>query len=320
MLEPMQSSRPHNLRLVFEAIRRHAPLSRTDLARTTGLTNQTVTNLVALLVTEGLVQEAGRRVPSRGQPARDLVLRPEGALVAGFHLDRRVWSWLVSDLAGTVLAQESGSFAAGTTADDLLPPWKAAWARLRDRFPTNAPFWGVGVAGPGPQEAGGVLRSPPDFPGWDGVDLGALAHAVTGLPAWVDNDARAAAMGELWCGWGLTCPDFLYLYCSWGFGLGLVLDGVLRSGAHGRAGEAFDHLPWAEGAPKAEAIARELGTLVRGLDVGAVVVGGTWPFDQRQELAQALSSRWPSVRVVASGLEVAAGAASLALIRRFEEP
>lgn len=322
ILEVMQSSRPHNRRLLFETIRREAPLSRTDLAHITGLTNQTVTNLVSLLLAEGLVQESGRRAPTRGQPARDLVVRPEGALVAGFHLDRRSWSWVVTDLAGSPRAQTSSTFVPEATPTELVPLWKASWTRIRSQFPAEARFWGVGAAGPGPQDAQGVLRSPPDFLGWDGVDLKALVEGITGLEARVENDARAAAVGELWCGWGRTHLDFLYLYCSWVFGLGLVVDGVLRTGAQGRAGEAFDHLPWRDGEePRAEVIGRELDTLVRALDPGAVVVGGTWPMDERQELALALTARWPRVRVVASGLDDAAavGAASLALIRRFEE-
>lgn len=316
----MQSSRPHNRRLVLETVRISGPLSRTDLARTTGLTNQTVANLVELLLAEGLVREAGRRAPSRGQPARDLVLRPEGAYAAGLHLDRRAWCWLITDLAGAPLARESGTFEPGAAASELRPLWKAAWRRLRAGFPEEAPFWGVGVAGPGPQEAG-VLRSPPDFPGWDGVDLKGLAQEITGLEAWVENDARAAAAGELWSGCGRRHPDFLYLYCSWAFGLGVVIDGVLRRGSRGLAGEAFRQVPWtdAPGTDKAAVLDSVLGTLVKALDFGAVVVGGTWPPAPRQDLARALGRLW-SQPVLASSLEDAAavGAASLVLTRRLE--
>lgn len=316
----MQSSRPHNRRLVLETIRHAAPLSRTDLARLTGLTNQSVTNLVELLLAEGLVQEAGRRAPTRGQPARDLVLRPQGALAAGFHLDRRSWSWTVTDLAGTPLARREGGFDTGTSPAELEAQWSAAWDQLHRGFPPGAPFWGVGVAGPGPQDAAGVLRSPPDFPGWDGVDLKAVAERITGLPAQVENDARAAAVGELWSGWGRTHRDFLYLYCSWGFGLGVVLDGALWTGTHGVAGEVGDLVSWPvegpfDAADRAARMVPVVDPLVKVLDVGAVVIGGAWSAEDRRALAGVLAPRWAGVPVLVSPLDDAAGqgAATLAL-------
>lgn len=320
----MQSSRPFNRLQVLETIRLHGPLSRADLARLTGLTNQTVANVVDPLVAEGLVEEVGRRALSRGQPARDLALRPLGALAVGFHLDRRAWAWTVSDLTGSVLARREGAFDAATTPADLLPLWSRAWSDLRASFSPEAPFCGVGVAGPGPQDEEGVLRSPPGFPGWDGFDLKATAEAVTGLKARVENDARAAAVGELWGGHGRQHPDFLYLYCSWGFGLGVVLDGALRRGVSGRAGE-IDLSPWTVGedpdwAARSDQLGPLLGVLVRALDVGVVVVGGTLSRPDRGRLAEGLSRQWAGVPVLASDLDDAAsvGAAALVLTRRFE--
>lgn len=321
----MQSSRPFNRRQVLETIRLHGPLSRADLARRTGLTNQTVANLVELLVEEGLVEEVGRRALSRGQPARDLALRPLGALAAGFHLDRRAWAWTVSDLSGAVRARREGSFEADTAPSDLVPLWSRAWSDLRASFSPEAPFCGVGVAGPGPQDEAGVLRSPPGFDGWDGFDLKSTAEAITGLEARVENDARAAAVGELWGGHGRQQPDFLYLYCSWGFGLGVVLDGALRRGEGGRAGEIVDLYPWTVGedpdwATRSDQLGPLLGVLVRALAIGAVVVGGPLSRPDRARLAEALSHQWPRVPVLVSELDDAAsvGAAALVLTRRFE--
>jgi len=156
------------------------------------------------------------------------------------------------------------------------------------------------------------------------VDLKALVGALTGLEVWVENDARAAAVGELWAGWGRSQPDFLYLYCSWAFGLGVVLDGTLRSGARGLAGEASAFLPWQRNPgftpEKARQLGVSLGLVVRALDIGAVVLGGSWSKLDLRHLSEALAADWPGVPVLVSQLEDAAvvGAATLALTRRFE--
>jgi glucokinase len=94
---------------------------------------------------------------------------------------------------------------------------------------------GVGCGGPlDPQT--GVILGPPGLPGWDEVPLGRFVTERFGLPAYVENDATAAALGEYrWGGWNVR--NLVYLTVSTGFGGGVVVDGKLFRGAANQGGE-----------------------------------------------------------------------------------
>lgn len=99
------------------------------------------------------------------------------------------------------------------------------------------PVAAVGVGCGGPLDpATGVILGPPGLPGWDAVPLGQLVSERFGLPAYVDNDATAAALGEYrWGGWGVE--SLVYLTVSTGFGGGIVSSGMLFHGAARQGGE-----------------------------------------------------------------------------------
>ena len=100
----------------------------------------------------------------------------------------------------------------------------------------------VGISCGGPLDAdAGVLLGPLHLPGWDAVPVVALAAAAFGVPAALENDATAAALGEHRHGWGRTLSagagTLLYLTLSTGVGGGAVVDGRLHRGAAGNGGE-----------------------------------------------------------------------------------
>jgi glucokinase len=88
----------------------------------------------------------------------------------------------------------------------------------------------------GPMSAGGDEVSPLNIEAWRGFPLRARLAALTGLPTFVDNDAKALALGEGWVGAAAGCADFLAMVVSTGVGGGIVLDGRLLGGRLGNAG------------------------------------------------------------------------------------
>lgn len=94
---------------------------------------------------------------------------------------------------------------------------------------------GVGCGGPLDPRTG-VILGPPGLPGWHEVPLGRMVAERFGRPAYVENDATAAALGEYrWGGWNVR--NLVYLTVSTGFGGGVVVDGELFRGAADQGGE-----------------------------------------------------------------------------------
>jgi glucokinase len=93
-----------------------------------------------------------------------------------------------------------------------------------------------GVGCGGPMSPAGETVSPLNIPGWRAFPLRARLRELTALPTYVDNDAKALALGEGWIGAAAGQPDFLGLVVSTGVGGGIVLDGRLLEGRLGNAG------------------------------------------------------------------------------------
>jgi len=93
-----------------------------------------------------------------------------------------------------------------------------------------------GVGCGGPMAAGGEDVSPLNIPAWRRFPLRRRLAEATGVPTFVDNDAKALALGEGWRGAAAGEPNFIAMVVSTGVGGGIVLDGRLLDGAGGNAG------------------------------------------------------------------------------------
>jgi glucokinase len=93
-----------------------------------------------------------------------------------------------------------------------------------------------GVGCGGPMSPGGELVSPLNIPGWRGFPLKRHIEELTGLPTWVDNDAKALALAEGWLGSAVGHDNYISMVVSTGIGGGIVLDGRLLEGEGGNAG------------------------------------------------------------------------------------
>lgn len=104
--------------------------------------------------------------------------------------------------------------------------------------PAESPLAAVGVSFGGPVDAArGLVRLSHHVPGWEEMPLQEWLEKRLGVPAAVDNDANAAALGEHRFGAGQGCNSLMYITVSTGVGGGWVLNGQLWRGADGMAGE-----------------------------------------------------------------------------------
>jgi glucokinase len=93
-----------------------------------------------------------------------------------------------------------------------------------------------GVGTGGPMTRGGAAVSPINIPAWRGFPLHDRLAELTEVPTFIDNDAKALALGEGWIGAARGWTDYVAMVVSTGVGGGIVLDGRLLDGADGNAG------------------------------------------------------------------------------------
>ncbi|MDO8107101.1 ROK family transcriptional regulator [Isoptericola sp. b441] len=220
--------------MVLQRLFHDGPTSRADLARATGLTRVTVSDLVTALLAEGLVAELGPSQTGRvGKPATLVGLRTREHQVLAVDLtDDLALHGAVLDLEGEIVARRSAP-SAGRTGDAAVDAVADLCRELVDA--ATRPVLGVGVASPGVVDEQGVVLQAPNR-GWVDLPLAALLNAQLDLPVHVANDADAACLGELTYG-GADGAGVLVLTVGQGVGAGIVVDGALVRGTGHAAGE-----------------------------------------------------------------------------------
>jgi predicted NBD/HSP70 family sugar kinase len=255
--------RDFNQQVVLEIIRGTRGVSRTELAHETGLTAQTISNIVRRLLDEGLVLETGKKSPARGgKPKVNLEINPDASYALGAQIDRDEIALVLLNLGGQPVRRIRHAMPASQTPEEVVRLLaKSAEELIQDAGGVGHKMLGLGVASPGPLDPeNGVLYEPPGFKNWEEVPIKQMLQEHTGFPVLVDNDAMAAAVGERWVGKARGTDNFAFVYSGWGLGAGLFLEGHIYRGATGTAGE-FGHTPLDLNGPECECGNR--GCLVR---------------------------------------------------------
>jgi predicted NBD/HSP70 family sugar kinase len=229
-----------NEAVVLDAIRRVPEgLSRVELARATGLSAQTVTNICRRLLTSGLAREAGTTSSGAGKPRRLLQLIPEARYAVGVHLDPAVVTFVVLDMLGRIVARTQRPTPEAADPDGtLVEMGQSINALITESAVPRDRILGLGVAVPGPVDlASGLVIAPPELVGWGRVPLRDSLVEATRLPVLMDKDVIAAAVAERWAGAAINTGNFVFFYLGTGSGMGVVVDDVVLRGFSGNAGE-----------------------------------------------------------------------------------
>jgi predicted NBD/HSP70 family sugar kinase len=230
-----EDARRHHRSLLLQELFREGPASRADLARSTGLTRVTVSDLVGELVGEGLVEELGApAAESRvGKPPTLVGLAADSAHIVGIDLsaDDRM-TGAVINLAGQVQARHEVEIAGAKGADAVALVHRLAADLIAM---TDRPILGIGVGSPGIVDAVGTVIDAPNL-AWVDTPLAASLAEDLNLPVFVANDANTAVLGEHTFG-QTGDGGLMVLRVGTGVGAGLVLEGRLLHGHRGAAGE-----------------------------------------------------------------------------------
>lgn len=229
-----QQTRVHNERLVVRTLYDLGPISRAEVARLTGLTRTTVSDVVASLLDEGVVREIGRGPSSGGKAPILLEVDDDARLVVGLDLGEEHFAGSVVNLRGEI--RRTVELAVdGRDGDAALALVFDLLDQLLDG--STAPLLGIGIGTPGLVDSRtGTIRRAVNLD-WRYLPLGSIVAERYDVPVNVANDSQAAALAEYTYAGGDRVPNLIAIRVGRGIGAGLILRGSLFQGDGFGAGE-----------------------------------------------------------------------------------
>lgn len=154
---------------------------------------------------------------------------------------------ILGDENGTVLSKRR--FPTADCASTLEALMTASRELIAEADAAGHPVSAIGVSCGSPMDsARGIIKEPPNLPGWVDVPITQLLTDAFSLPAFLCNDANACALAEWQYGAGRGTKNMIFLTFGTGMGAGLILDGRLYAGTTDAAGEV-GHMRLADDGP-----------------------------------------------------------------------
>ncbi|WP_037154470.1 ROK family transcriptional regulator [Rhizobium freirei] len=238
MSEFIKIARQFSQRAVMETIIQCGPISRASISKQTGLSKQTVSDVMRDLESDGWVRETGRTSGHVGRTAVNYELVPDAAYIVSVDLGGTKVRVAISNLACQISAEEVAptETASGQAIVDQIAAlcWKAVERKgiARDRIRLAV----VGVPG-APDNATGRVMLAPNIPDFDRMDVAGALEKALGFGVILENDVNLAVVGESWLGNGQGIDNLAYIAVGTGIGSGLMVGGNLVHGAAHAAGE-----------------------------------------------------------------------------------
>ena len=237
--------RAYNESLVLSLVRRHGHLPKSNIARRTGLSAQTVSVIMRSLEADGLLLRGEPVRGKVGQPSIPMALNPDGVFSFGLKIGRRSADLVLVNFLGEILKSLRMTYAY-PMPDTLLAfacqaindTSEMLSKKDRDRIA------GIGIGMPfhlwNWEEKVGAPEGTMDV--WKDIDIARELEEKCDLPVFLQNDATVACGAELTFGKGSEFADFVYFFVGTFVGGGVVLNHSVYYGRTGNAG-TFGPMP-----------------------------------------------------------------------------
>jgi len=229
-----EATKHHNTQLILRIIYDRGEISRADVARITGLTRSTVSDIVSKLINDGLVAETGFANSSGGKPPIMLSVSDNARYLIGIDLANSEFRGAIVNLRGEIVSRVSMPINErdGDSALELVYTLVEKLLAASDK-----PIQGIGIGSPGLMDPvkGIVLKSV--NLDWDNMPLGELLEARYNLPVYIANDGQVAALAEFTFGSVEGSSNLLLVKIGRGVGSGIIINGQLYYGDNYGAGE-----------------------------------------------------------------------------------
>ncbi|NLY42406.1 MAG: ROK family transcriptional regulator [Clostridiaceae bacterium] len=225
-----------NTSFILNTIREKGPISRAEVAKITGLTPATVTNITAELIKYHLILEAERGESSGGRKPVMLRINTNGYYVIGVYIGSTYIDIVVSNFNSDNIYSDKIRIDTRIAGEIVL---KKAAEKIKDWMDNNKDkkILGAGIGVHGlVQSKEGISLYAPNL-GWEKVPVKEIFQKHLGVPVFVDNDVRTMTLGESWFGLAKNVSNFIFLYVGYGIGGSIVIDNQLYRGTTEGAGE-----------------------------------------------------------------------------------
>ncbi len=219
----------------------HGGESIADLSRELGLSVPTLTKVVSELIDEDLVCDLGKQGGTGGRRPNIYGLNPTAGYLMGVDIRRDAIGMGVINFRGDMLFSRQYDFTIENTRQSLdelcshINAFIKTSKIARDKILTI----GINISGRVNPETGYSYS----YFFFDEKPLTQVLRERLGCNVYIENDSRAMTYGEYMHGIGNNEQNLIYLNLSWGFGIGMIVDGKLHYGKSGFSGE-YGHFPF----------------------------------------------------------------------------
>ncbi|MBJ2119568.1 ROK family transcriptional regulator [Arthrobacter sp. MSA 4-2] len=229
--------REQNQQRIIRALVNGGPQTQAELARQTGLSTATVSNIVKVMAGSGIVTTVP--TTSSGRRALSVILNDNGSVAAGIDIGRRHVRVVLAGLDYRILREQAAALPLGHSAAEGL----RVAADLLDTVLSQAGISrsavlgaGIGIPGPIDRRTGTVVQGA-ILPEWVGINIRETFGARLGMPVYIENDANLGALAQITWGQHSRVENLMFMKVGSGIGAGLILNGSLFYGNVGITGE-----------------------------------------------------------------------------------
>lgn len=220
---------------ILRAIGANGGMTRSDLVTTSGLSKAAISGISRELIEMGIVHET-TAVYGQGRPSVLLDFAPDGAYFLGISMLNTPAIIALCDLKGNIVDQICVPIS--KDPDTFTSIVAQAIPQIIGKNPNaaaNIKGIGVAIAGLVNKEQNTCIKS--THLGWQGVPLASMIAEKTGIPTFIENDAKALAVSAKLFGEARDLTTFTVISLSDGIGSAHFIRGNLHRGSHGGAGE-----------------------------------------------------------------------------------
>lgn len=233
-----------SVRAAMEILLHEGSTSRADLAKKTGLSKQTMSEVIRTLEESGWVRAKGVVSGKVGRSAVTYEVVPDAGCVIGIDLGATTIRIAIVDIVGNIV-QEIETGCEGRIGEDLLQHVSnLVDQHLKKAKIPHSKVLLAAVATPGVVDPeSGTLSLAPNMSEIGSIDVVKKLQEVLRCDVIIENDVNAAVIGESWKGSGVGFDTVALISLGTGIGLGILVNGKLMRGAKGAAGE-ISYLPF----------------------------------------------------------------------------